>query len=48
MQSGLAPLLINVSARNSELNSFEEKLEDKTVELMQMQQKIDAAAKLEK
>ena len=48
LQSGLAPLLLNVSARKSELSNFQEKLEEKRVELMQMQQRIVDADKLVK
>ena len=46
LKSGLGPLFTDVSAKRSELRKMERNLEEKTVELEQVQQKIDASSKL--
>ena len=39
-------MVTDVSAKRSELSKMEKNLEEKTVELQQVQQKIDASSKL--
>ena len=39
-------MVTDVSAKRSELSKMERNLEEKTVELLQVQQKIDASSKL--
>ena len=46
LESGLAPLVTDVSTKRSELSKMEKNLEEKTVELHQMQLQIDASSKL--
>merc|ERR1712128_239391 len=46
LKSGLAPLVNDASATRSELSKMEKKLEEKTGELGQLQQQIDASSKL--
>ena len=46
LKLGLAPLVNVASVRRSELSKMEKKLEEKTGELGQLQQQIDASSKL--
>ena len=46
LKSGLAPLVNDASVRKLELSKMEKNLEEKTGELGQLLQKIDASSKL--
>ena len=46
LKSGLAPLVNDASVRRLELSKMEKKLDEKTGELGQLLQKIDASSKL--
>ena len=46
LKLGLAPLVNDASVRRLELSKMEKKLEEKTGEMEQLQQQIDASSKL--